>query len=233
MSEPLRLAVFDIDGTLVDSQHMIVQAMTQAMTDHGFDAPAPAAVRHIIGLSIADAVAALLPRAAPERVQAVADGYKAAYFSLRSSGTVTETLFPGILEVLARLDREGWLLGLATGKTRRGVDSLLERHTELSGRFLTRQTADGNPSKPHPAMLQKAMAETGVEAPFTVMIGDTTYDMSMARQAGTLALGVSWGYHSPEDLAAAGAHAIVGDVARLPEAIARLTWSRPCVSPPS
>ncbi|MEA4839047.1 MAG: HAD-IA family hydrolase [Rhodospirillaceae bacterium] len=233
MSAPLHLAVFDVDGTLVDSQHMIVQAMTQAMTDHGFDAPAPAAVRHIIGLSIADAVAALLPGAAPERVQAVADGYKAAYFALRSSGTVTETLFPGIVDVLARLDREGWLLGLATGKTRRGVESLLERHAVLSGRFLTRQTADGNPSKPHPAMLQKAMAETGVEAPFTVMIGDTTYDMTMARQAGTLALGVSWGYHSPQDLAAAGAHAIVDDVARLPEAIAGLTRSRPCAWPPS
>lgn len=219
MTALTRLAVFDVDGTLIDSQHNIVAAMTMAWAAHGLGVPRPEAVRRIIGLSLVEAVARLLPEPDDALAGRVAHSYKEAFQTLRLDPASTEPLFPGVMAALDRLESEGWILGLATGKSRRGVDGMIERHG-FQGRFVTRQTADDNPSKPHPGMLLRAMEECGAEAASTVMIGDTAYDMMMARQAGAHALGVVWGYHPPEDLTGAGAQGLADDYDGLP-ALAR------------
>ncbi|HVI52697.1 MAG TPA: HAD family hydrolase [Candidatus Sulfotelmatobacter sp.] len=219
-----RLAVFDVDGTLIDSQHNIISAMTQAWAVHGLGTPRPDAVRRIIGLSLVEAVARLLPEPDDELAHRVAHSYKEAFQGLRLEAGTSEPLFPGAVAALDALEAEGWLLGLATGKSRRGVDAMIERHG-FQGRFVTRQTADDNPGKPHPAMLLRAMSECGADADATVMIGDTAYDMLMARQAGAHALGVVWGYHPPEDLTEAGAHHLAEDYAGVPTLAAQMVRS--------
>lgn len=222
-----RLAVFDVDGTLIDSQHSIVAAMTEAWRAYGLGTPRPEAVRRIIGLSLVDACARLLPEPDEDLALKVAQSYKEAFQSLRRQPDMQEPLFPGAAEALAALDAAGWLLGVATGNTRRGADALIERHG-FQGRFATVQTADGNPGKPHPGMLLRAMAETGVGPERTLMVGDTVYDMSMARQAGAFALGVGWGYHPPEDLRDAGADALADDYAGLPALAETILENRRC-----
>ncbi|WP_142848565.1 HAD family hydrolase [Telmatospirillum sp. J64-1] len=215
MTVSLRLAVFDVDGTLIDSQHNIIAAMTEAWRAHGYADPRPEAVRRIIGLSLVEAVATLMPEASPEEHLKVAHAYKDAFFTLRQAPDHHEPLFPGAREALARLEDEGWLLAVATGKTRRGLDAMIERHG-LEGIFVSLQTADGNPGKPHPGMLLRAVEEAGAETANSVMIGDTTFDMQMARSAGTGAVGVAWGYHAASELRAAGAHVLVEDYGHLP-----------------
>lgn len=222
MSKPLRLAVFDVDGTLIDSQHHIVSAMTAAWRSHGMDDPKPEAVRRIIGLSLVEAVAALLPEAEPDRHLTLAHAYKEAFLDLRARADHQfEPMYPGALDALDALEADGWLIGIATGKSQRGVDTMLDR-TGLRGRVVTAQCADGHPGKPHPSMLLQAMREAGVSAAHTVMIGDTTYDMLMARAAKTQALGVSWGYHAVEDLTGAGAHVVADAYPQVPALAARL-----------
>jgi len=222
-----RLAVFDVDGTLIDSQHNIVAAMTMAWQTHGLGEPRPAEVRRIIGLSLVEAVLRLLPEPDEDLALRIAHSYKEAFQTLRLDPAMTEPLFPGVAEALDQLEAEGWLLGLATGKSQRGVSSMIERHG-FEGRFMTRQTADDNPSKPHPGMLLRAMSECGVAPDATVMIGDTVYDMQMARQAGAHALGVVWGYHPPDDLTQAGAHILAQDYAGLPLQAGEMLRSEPC-----
>jgi phosphoglycolate phosphatase len=223
MTSPnLRLAVFDLDGTLVDSQHVIVGCMTEAFTGEGLPAPAVDAIRRVIGLPLEECVARLAPEETALRCARLVEAYKAAFFACRQRPDHDEPLFLGALEALAALEAEGWLLGIATGKAMRGLRAVLERH-DLARRFVTLQTADMNPGKPNPAMLEKAMAEAGVARADTVMIGDTTFDMLMARSAGVLAIGVEWGNHPPHELREAGAHALVGSYAELPDAVLRLT----------
>lgn len=223
----LRLAVFDVDGTLVDSQHNIVSAMTEAWSNLNLGIPRPEQVRRIIGLSLVDACAALLPWATPAIHRAVAEAYKEAFRAMRLLPDTMEPLFPGVHEALDRLETEGWLLGLATGKSRRGVDSLLHAHG-LEGRFVTIQTADDNPSKPNPSMLRRAAADCGVELSDMVMIGDTAYDMTMAAAAKTYAVGVSWGYHSLEELQRAGAQTVLDTFDNLVEVLDALGGGKEC-----
>lgn len=207
---PLRLAVFDCDGTLVDGQHMIHAAMEAAWAAEALGrAPAIDAVRRVVGLDLVTAIAMLWPSGDEAQHARMAEAYKAAFFAAREKGGV-DPLFPGCREALAALERDGWLLGVATGKARRGLDAVLALHG-LAGHFVTRQTASDAPGKPHPGMLERAMAETGVGPAETVMIGDTTYDMEMAGNAGVPAIGVAWGYHDPDELCAAGARAVVAD----------------------
>ncbi|MGQ9369715.1 HAD-IA family hydrolase [Azospirillum sp. ST 5-10] len=209
MATPLRLALFDCDGTLVDSQHLIVASMAAAWRAHGLGDPDPRAVRRMVGLPLAQAIAVLLPDVDGARHQAVADSYRDAFFELRSAAA-PEPLFPGMREALDALDAAGVLLGIATGKSRRGLTAVLEAHG-LTSRFVTLQTGDTGPGKPHPDMVHRALAESGAEAAATVMIGDTTYDMQMARSARIASVGVSWGYHEVPELRAAGADRIVDD----------------------
>ena len=208
MPEAPRLAVFDCDGTLVDSQHSIVACMSAAFAAAGLEAPLHEAVRRVVGLPLAECVGRLAPALAAAECARVAEFYKQAFADLRRNGAVAEPLFPGMRELLDALEADGIALGVATGKGRRGLNMTLDQHG-LLGRFVTLQTVDDAPGKPHPEMLRRAMAEAGAGPATTAMIGDTTYDILMARNAGTAAIGVAWGYHPPAELHAAGAHAVV------------------------
>jgi phosphoglycolate phosphatase len=210
-----RLAIFDCDGTLVDSQANICLAMEDCFARARLDPPDRHATRRIVGLSLVEAMRALLPDADDALHTVLAEDYKLAFHRLRGDGLVDEPLFDGIAEALEALADHGWLMGVATGKSDRGLALCLERHG-LAHRFVTLQTADRHPSKPHPSMIDAAMAEAGAVPATTVMIGDTSFDMLMAVAAGTGAIGVDWGYHDAEELTEAGAHHVVfhaGDLA--------------------
>jgi phosphoglycolate phosphatase len=194
-----RLVVFDCDGTLVDSQHAIIAAMRVAFRETGIDEPDPAAVRHVVGLTLEEAIRRLMPGALPELHRQSAAAYRRAFHIIRSRPDHQEPLFDGIADVVDALHRAGTLLGIATGKSRRGLDATLERHG-LREKFVTLQTADMNPGKPAPDMLLNAMREAGAEPAETAMIGDTFYDLEMARNARTAAIGVAWGYHEANEL---------------------------------
>ena len=205
----VRLAVFDCDGTLVDGQGAICAAMERAFAAAGLPAPGRPLIRRAVGLSLPHAVSRLAPAADAEAVDLVVSAYKDAFRAARASGELAEPLFAGIAELIAALRGAGWTLGVATGKSDRGLDHCLATHG-LTQHFATLQTADRHPSKPHPAMLEAALAETLADPAGTVMIGDTAYDMAMAAEIGVRAIGVSWGYHEPDELRAAGA-AFVAD----------------------
>lgn len=208
-NHPFRLILFDFDGTLVDSQQFIIAAMGSAFAAHGLATPGPEAVRRVVGLALELAVARLLPDPNDmDLARRVAASYREAFFELRSNGTYHEPLFPGVREALGQLDEPHICLGIVTGKSRRGLLSSLERHN-LSEHFVTLQTADDGPSKPHPALLERAMAEVGAERAETVVIGDTTFDIEMAVNASVRAIGVAWGYHPAEELRASGADQVI------------------------
>ncbi len=216
MSPPLRLAVFDCDGTLVDSQANICRAAEQAFRGLGLDAPPREAVRSIVGLSLVEAMRVLAPAQDDAMQRRLAADYKDAFFAMRHAGTLDEEpLFEGIGALVARLDAQGWLLGVATGKSDRGLAHVLDHHG-LARHFVTLQTADRHPSKPDPSMLLTAMAEAGTTPQDTVMIGDTSFDMAMAKAAGVRAVGVAWGYHSIREMIDAGADVVAERVADLP-----------------
>ena len=163
MSSITRLAVFDVDGTLIDSQHNIVASMVQACERNHIAAPTHEAIRRIIGLSLAEAVTRLMPGAEPDLIARVVEDYKNGFAELRARPDHQEPLFPGVREALDALDAAGWSLAVATGKSRRGLLAMIERHG-FEGRFVSLQNADDNPGKPHPAMLQRAIAEAGGRA---------------------------------------------------------------------
>jgi len=200
----VKLVVFDIDGTLVDSRATIVACAREAFTAAGLPPPEADAIRHIVGLSLPEAMRVLLGRDDPGTAARIADHYREAFVARRHRPDHEDPLFPGAREVLDALAARGIRLGVATGKALRGLLSVLERHG-LEDRFVTLQTADGHPSKPHPSMLFAAMAETGVEPRDTLFVGDTVFDIAMARAAEVLPVGVRWGNHPPEQLARAGA----------------------------
>ena len=202
-----RLAIFDCDGTLVDSQANICLAMEDCFARAGLEAPPRERARRVVGLSLVEAMQAMLPEAEPHIHAGLAEDYKLAFQRLRGRGLVEEPLYDGIAELIETLDRDGWLLGVATGKSDRGLRLCLDRHG-LHPRFVTLQTADRHPSKPHPSMIEQAMDDAGANPETTLMIGDTSFDMAMARAAGVTAIGVTWGYHEADELLAAGAHHI-------------------------
>ena len=206
----MRLAVFDCDGTLVDGQADVCEAMDAAFAAQGLAAPDRHLTRRMVGLSLPEAMRKLLPTADADVHEVLTAHYRDAYRSRRTAGVLDEPLFDGIVTLLERLTRAGWLLGVATGKSDRGLAHCLATHG-IAGHFVTLQTADRHPSKPHPAMLHAAMDAVGAKAADTVMIGDTAYDIAMARAAGVRAIGVSWGYHPPAELIAAGAASIADD----------------------
>jgi len=212
------LAVFDVDGTLVDSQHGIVHAMGEAFSAANLPEPNHTDVRRVVGLKLESAVARLLPEPDWDLAHRVAGFYRDAFVTLRTRPDFREPLYPGALEALKALERAGITLGVATGKNRRGLMITLEKH-RLTGLFSTLKTADDGPGKPDPAMLRAAMDEVGAAAEDTVMIGDTVYDMTMARDAQAHALGVSWGYHEASELSAAGALRILETFDDLAEAL--------------
>ena len=209
-----RLAIFDCDGTLVDGQAAVCSAMEAGFAAADLPPPKRADVRRIVGLSLPQAVAQLVPDASAERQLRAADAYRTAFRLAREESRLEEPLFGGIGELLRGLHANGSLLGVATGKSDRGLAHVLAVN-DLTDLFVTLQTADRHPSKPDPAMLRAALDEAGVAPQDAVMIGDTTYDIHMAAAAGVRAIGVSWGYHASEELRAAGAVAVAGDCAEL------------------
>ncbi|MGJ3231550.1 MAG: HAD-IA family hydrolase [Oceanicaulis sp.] len=204
----LKLAVFDIDGTLVDSRQVITEAMRRAFQRAGLPEIGYDRTRTIVGLHLNEAVARLAPEDYPaDRLAELANFYRSAFVEMRSEAGFNEPLYDGARETVERLADEGWLLGVATGKARRGLDIVFEHHG-LHKYFQTFQTVDGGAGKPHPRMVLDAMAETGARPEETVMIGDTSFDMLMARSANAHALGVSWGFHTPDEIAEGGAHEV-------------------------
>lgn len=193
-----RLVVFDVDGTLVDSQRMIVASMLQAFASLGAEPPSAAETLTVVGLSLPEAMRALRPGFDGAAIDVLVAGYKASHTQLRTGGAGDPPLYPGTVAALQALaEVPGLLLGVATGKSRRGLDGVLQAHG-LARFFVTTQVADDHPSKPHPSMLQRCLAETGATG--GVMIGDTAFDMEMGRAAGFATIGVSWGYHRRERL---------------------------------
>ncbi|WP_324828279.1 HAD-IA family hydrolase [Qipengyuania zhejiangensis] len=213
-----RLAVFDCDGTLVDGQAAICETMERAFDIAGLPVPDRHSVRRMVGLSLPYALRELAPHASDEQRARAVDAYKEGYRHLRTTGALHEPLYDGIAELVGRLHDAGWLLGVATGKSDRGLHACLDTHG-IKARFVTLQAADRHPSKPHPAMLEAALAEAGVSARDAVMIGDTSFDMEMARAARVRAIGVSWGYHEPQELFEAGASAVADTITQLEEMI--------------
>ncbi|HWJ39012.1 MAG TPA: HAD-IA family hydrolase [Sphingomicrobium sp.] len=205
-----RLAVFDCDGTLVDSGATIHAALKESFEQNGLEAPAPSLSRRVIGLSLPEVMAALLPDLPPSRHQDLAQDYKHAFMGLRSSGKVEEPLFEGVIDLLDQLTADGWLLAVATGKSDRGLRFCLEQHG-IHARFISLQTADRHPSKPHPSMVEQAMLDGGAAPATTIVIGDTSFDMEMAVAAGAAAIGAGWGYHEQAELLEAGALAVAGE----------------------
>lgn len=201
----LRLVVFDVDGTLVDSQAHIMAAMAEAFRVNGLPVPDRKAVLSLVGLSLEVLMPRLVPNQESAMHDALVDGYKGAFMQLRAKGDASQMapLFPGAIAAIQQLHAQPeTLLGVATGKSRRGLDKMLESH-DLSRHFVTQQVADHHPSKPHPSMLQACLAETGLSTDRAVMVGDTSFDMEMAKAAGMHAIGVSWGYHDRAQLSAA------------------------------
>ncbi len=205
----VKLAVFDCDGTLVDSQANIIAAMADAFARAGLPEPDPHATRRIVGLSLTEAMTAMLPGGDPALMDELAEHYREAFHRLRAAGALAaEPLYPGVADGLVELKARGWALGVATGKSDRGLALCLEHH-KLTDLFVTLQTADRHPSKPHPGMLHAAIAEAGAAAADTVMIGDTVFDIAMGKNAGARPIGVDWGYHDAHELTAAGAERVV------------------------
>jgi len=202
-----KLAIFDCDGTLVDSGAPIYAALSTSLQTNGFAVPPASVTRRVIGLSLIEAMAALLPDASADQHAKLADDYKQAFIALRAAGEVEEPLFDGIIDLLDALEAEGWMLAVATGKSDRGLRHCLDSHG-LHARFVSLQTADRHPSKPHRSMVDQAIADTGAEPQTTFVIGDTSFDMAMAVNGGATGIGAGWGYHESAELIEAGAAAV-------------------------
>lgn len=213
------LVIFDVDGTLVDSQRDILAAMRHAFDRADHPAPDQNAILGIVGLSLDVAVARLAPELTSDTHMQMVDWYKDAYIALRAKSGAAQSspLYPHARAVLERLHaKPEVVLGVATGKSRRGLDKVLDGH-DLGDYFATQQVSDMHPSKPHPAMLNAALAETGIKAHRAVMIGDTSFDMEMAQAANIHGIGVSWGYHPRASLTAA--RHIIDDFRDLPSVL--------------
>ncbi len=216
----MRLVIFDLDGTLIDSVGLIVETVTNTFRAVNEPVPDERAIRAVSGITARDALAILAPAATSERIDTLMDSYRIHYRG--SAGVAREPLFNGALEALDRLQADpATILAVATGKGYNGAVTLLERHG-IIGRFHSIQTPDHNRGKPDPQMIDTAMAKAGATREQSVMIGDTVHDMRMARAARVKAIGVTWGYHEKSELIAEGADIVIDDFADLDAAIDKL-----------
>lgn len=214
-----RFAVFDIDGTLVDSRRAITDAVRDAWLALDLEPPPYEQSRRIVGLSLLDAVRVLAPELPPARYPELSEAYKNAFLKNREAGQL-EPLYDGARETLESLKQAGWTLGIATGKARRGIRYVLETHN-LEALFDCAFCADDGPGKPDPHMLKLNIEAVGADPARTVMIGDTSFDMAMARAAECYAMGVSWGFHTAEEVLHGGAHEVAEDFPALSMALSR------------
>jgi phosphoglycolate phosphatase len=210
----VRLILFDCDGTLVDSQFVIIETMRRTFRARGLMPPTPEQTRSIVGLSLETAMAILAPDLEGADHGDLAEIYKEQFARLRLSEEFSEPMFEGVIETLDRLSAADILLGVATGKSLGGLRMVLEHHG-LRDHFVTLQTADFHPSKPHPSMVETAVRETGCSAGETWLVGDTSFDMEMAVAAGVRPIGVNWGYHPETHLRQAGAEVVLDRFAQI------------------
>ncbi len=225
MTEPghrFRLLAFDFDGTLADSSANIYRSARAAFASLGLTYPGDAAVGATVGLDLIGCARRWLPEGEAVDHLALADAYRHAFVTMRQQADFHEPLFDGVRETLGALSHDAVFMGICTGKNRRGLDHMLNYHA-IEHHFHTLQTPDTNASKPAPDMVVAALSETGCEAPDCVVVGDTSYDMLMAKAAGALAVGVSYGHHLERDLLQAGADLIIHAMAELPAALVRLS----------
>ena len=208
-----KLIVFDWDGTLMDSEAKIVASARAAITDLSVPPLANERIRNIIGLGLREAVECLFPEGDEAFHRQFVERYR--YHFLIADQTPMP-LFAGAEDTLSALCDQGYMLAVATGKARRGLDRVLDE-TGLRRHFLTSRCADEAPSKPHPQMLEEIMEELGVAGDETLMVGDTEYDLQMARNAGTRAIGVSYGVHGCERLLQFEPLACLDDISELTE----------------
>lgn len=206
-----RLVVFDWDGTLMDSTDKIVNCFRSAARDTDLPVPSPEAARRIIGLGLGEALAELFPEAGEADLERVSRSYREHFLERDRTGT---DLFPGVAEGLERLRSESFLLAVATGKARRGLDRVLSE-TRVAGVFAATRCVDEAASKPHPRMLLDILAQTGTDAGEALMVGDTTFDLQMAAAAGMDALAVSYGAHPVAPLLAENPRACVDDFSQV------------------
>ena len=199
-----RFAVFDIDGTLVDSRAIITACMDKAFIGAGLPPPGFERTRRVIGLSLEPGLAYLAPDADYALRNRILDSYRAAFFEMRQDPAFHSPAYAGATELLHNLLADNWVLGIATGKSRRGLDALMEQHT-WGDLFQAHFCADDGPGKPHPHMVLENMRVVGAQPEQTLVIGDSEHDMAMAVAAGSTAIGVSWGFGTPEEMLAAGA----------------------------
>lgn len=212
----LRLAIFDFDGTLMDSQGHIIAGMRAAFKAAGRPEPEAAAIRRVIGLGLAPAVQGVDPTISDAEADQIGHSFISYFDEDRAAGRGEKEapLFTGAKELLYALAPSALILAIATGKGRRGLDLALSAH-DIGHCFTVTQTANDAPSKPHPGMVENCLSQTGVEAGEAVVIGDTVFDMEMARHAGVAAIGVDWGYHEGDELMAAGVKALARDFEEL------------------
>lgn len=201
MPSPRRfdLIAFDWDGTLYDSTKVIVRCIQRAVVDVGGAMPTDRAAAFVIGMSLAQALARAAPDVPPEKYPALGERYRHHYYQHKDD----LSLFDGVLPLLHELRERHHRLAVATGKSRRGLDEVLASE-ELHGVFDGSRTADETAGKPHPLMLEELMREFAIEPGRTLMIGDTTHDLEMARNAGCASVGVSYGAHEPAEFHALG-----------------------------
>lgn len=209
------LIAFDWDGTLIDSTALIAGSLQQAAADLGLVVPSHQDAQHVIGLSLVDAMAWLFPDLDADRYEALIERYRFHY--LKQDGDIA--LFAGVRELLNSLREKGYLLAVATGKARRGLDRALLL-ADLGKFFDATRCADETFSKPHPQMLLELMEELMVDPSRVLMVGDTTHDLQMAANAGTAAVAVTCGAHPPEQLSTEAHLAMLPDVNGLAEWLA-------------
>lgn len=214
----MKLVLFDCDGTIVDSAAVIHACMERTFEDFSQVRPELDLTKSIIGLTLDIAIAQMLNRPVDAEIAAMTARYKEHFMLHRQNGGALEPAYDGLLPLIASLAaRDDVILGVVTGKSRRGLDAILAHH-DLTKSFFTTRTADDCPSKPHPAMVLECCAEAGIDPKQTTVIGDAVYDMQMAVSAGARSVGVSWGYGPVEALRAAGAAHVVdyaGEIATL------------------
>ena len=204
----MRLIVFDCDGTLVDSQQTIITATEEALGEFGFAAPSRRDILYAVGLPVDVAMRGHAPDATDDQIAGMLDVYRETYQQLVQQDDRGQVMFDGMHAQIKDLGgMDDTLMGIITMKSRRGLSRVVDAY-EIRRYFQVLKSADDGPGKPAPDLMLDTMNETGMSAAQTVMVGDTSFDIMMAKAAGTMAIGVGWGYQTVEELQESGADAI-------------------------